>query len=160
MYLLFYCLWIIFNANLTLELALIGLIVAGVLFAFVCKFMDYSIKKELSAYKHIGLFLTYVAHLVVDVVKANFATMKLILTQKEEVEPVIASFQSDLKTPLGQTMLANAITLTPGTITVDVTKEGTYRVHCLDKEFADGLQNSVYEALGQKLEQEEENHAN
>lgn len=159
MYLLFYCLWIIFNANLTLEIALIGLLVAGALFAFICKFMDYSLRKELSAWKHIGILLSYIGHIIVDVVKANFSTMRLILTQKEEVEPVVATFRTDLKTPLGQTMLANAITLTPGTITVDI-EEGKYTVHCLDKDFAQGLQNSVYESLGERLEKEAKDHAN
>ena len=46
--------------------------------------------------------------------------------------------------PEGKAMLANSITLTPGTITVD-TRDDRFLVHCLDKDFGDGLENSAME---------------
>ena len=48
MYLLFLAIWIILNGRITLEIVLFGLAIATVMFLFVCKFMDYSVKKELS----------------------------------------------------------------------------------------------------------------
>ena len=56
-----------------------------------------------------------------------------------------------LKTDTARVVLANSITLTPGTITV--TLEGDeFVVHCLDKELADGIENSVFVALLRRME--------
>ena len=53
------------------------------------------------------------------------------------------SFHTQLKSQAGKAMLANAITLTPGTITV--TLEGSeYTVHCLDESMAEGIQDSEF----------------
>ena len=46
MFLLYFALWIIFNGAITLEICLFGIGVAAVMFAFTCKFMDYSIARE------------------------------------------------------------------------------------------------------------------
>lgn len=153
MFLLYFILWIIFNGNITLEICLFGLVIAAVIFAFVCRFMDYSIRKEIKNYKKVLKFLRYVGILVIEIVKANFAVIHMILSEKEELEPVLVSFKSNMKTPAGRAFLANAITLTPGTITVSL--EGTdYVVHCLDKELAEGMDSSVFVELLTDMEKE------
>jgi multicomponent Na+:H+ antiporter subunit E len=52
-------------------------------------------------------------------------------------------FQADMKTSMGQALLANAITLTPGTITVSL-ENTEYVVHCLDESLAEGMDTSVF----------------
>lgn len=47
------------------------------------------------------------------------------------IRPGIVRVQSVLKTETGRTALANSITLTPGTLTVDVTKDGVFYIHWL-----------------------------
>ncbi len=151
MYLLYFLLWVIFNGNLTLEICIFGLIIAAVILAFTCKFMDYSMKQELRIYKKIFLFIRYIIVLAIEIVKANFGVIHMILTQKEEVEPVLATFHTDLKTPAGKAFLANAITLTPGTITVSL-MDDQYTVHCLDESMAEGMNESVFVEYIGKLE--------
>ncbi|MCM1038313.1 MAG: Na+/H+ antiporter subunit E [Ruminococcus sp.] len=143
MFLLYFLLWVIFNGQFTLEIAAFGVIIAAALFAFTCKFADYSIAKEKNVIRNVFHFLHYVIVLVVEIVKANFAVIHLILTEKEEPEPALITFKADLHTPLGRSFLANAITLTPGTITV-LLENNVYTVHCLDKNFAEGLDRSVF----------------
>ncbi len=151
MYLLYFILWVIFNGNLTLEICLFGLAVAGVMLAFTCKFMDYSLEKEKRIVKKYFKILRYLCVLVSEIVKANFAVMHMILSEREEVEPVVVKFHSDMKTTMGKVFLANAITLTPGTITV--TLEGSeYVVHCLDESLAEGIDTSVFVDLLSELE--------
>lgn len=151
MYLLYFILWVIFNGNLTLEICLFGLAVAGVMLAFTCKFMDYSLEKEKRIVKKYFKILRYLCVLVSEIVKANFAVMHMILSEREEVEPVVVKFHSDMKTTMGKAFLANAITLTPGTITV--TLEGSeYVVHCLDESLAEGINTSVFVDLLSELE--------
>lgn len=151
MFLVYFVLWIIFNGNITLEICVFGVLVAALLFAFTCRFMDYSVKKELRTYKKLGRLLRYTAVLVIEVIKANLGVIHLILTQKEEIQPVLVSFHSDLKGPVAQTLLANAITLTPGTITVTL-ENGDYTVHCLDESLAEGMDSSIFTKLAKDME--------
>ena len=153
MFLLYFILWIIFNGNLTLEICVFGLVIAAPFFAFTCKFMDYSIAKEMKNYKRVLKFLRYVCVLVIEIVKANFAVMHMILSEKEELEPTLVTFRSDMKTPAGRAFLANAITLTPGTITVSL-EDSEYLVHCLDKSLAEGMDSSIFVELLTDLEKE------
>lgn len=152
MFVLYFILWIIFNGRITLEICIFGILIAVLIFAFACRYMDYSVKKELQVYQKLGKIIRYVFTLVWEVVKANLGTVHLILTQKEEIEPVLVSFHSDLKSPVAQTLLANAITLTPGTITVTL-ENGDYMVHCLDESLAEGMDQSVFTTLVREIEQ-------
>lgn len=152
MLVLFFLLWVIFNGNFTLEICIFGAIISVTLFAFVCKFMDFSLKKELHIYKKSFLFVRYVFLLIKEIVKANFDVIRMILNQREEVQPMLVTFHSDLKTTTGKAFLANAITLTPGTITVSLEKD-QYTVHCLDESLAEGMDNSEFVTYIKKLEE-------
>lgn len=153
MYILFLLAWIIFNGNITLEIFIFGVVIAAVMLAFMCKFMDYSIKKELNVYKKSKYFLAYVVLLIREIVKANLAIIPRILTVEEEMEPIIVKFRTSLKYDFTRMLLANSITLTPGTITVSL--EGNeYTVHCLDTSLADGLANSDFEKALKRFEEE------
>lgn len=152
MYLLYFLLWIIYNGNITLEICLFGIVIAGAVFAFTCKFMDYSIEKERKVLKRVGKFLRYVCVLVIEIVKANFAVIHMIMSQKEEVEPVLVNFRSNMRTSTGKALLANAITLTPGTITVTL-EESEYVVHCLDESLAPGMDDSIFVKLLADMEE-------
>ena len=57
----------------------------------------------------------------------------------------------NLKTEMARVMLANSITLTPGTITVSLTDQELL-VHCLDKSLAEGMEDSEFVKLLEKLE--------
>lgn len=151
MFILYFLLWVIFNGQFTLEIAVFGVIIAAVLFAFTCKFADYGIAKEKNAMRNIFRLIRYVIVLVMEIVKANFAVIRFILTEKEEAEPTLVSFSVNLKTPFGCSSLANAITLTPGTITV-ILADNAYTVHCLDETFAEGIDHSVFVDMLEELE--------
>ena len=149
---LFFLVWVAFNGRLTLEIALFGAAVAGAVFAFICRFMDYSWKKELRFYKRLPLFCQYGYRLTREIVLANLTVSRMILTRKEQVEPVLVRVHTDLKTETARVMLANAITLTPGTITVAMTDKDLL-VHCLDKSLSEGMEVSGIVRLLQKLEE-------
>lgn len=154
MFLLFLSAWIIFNGKFTIEILWIGLLVSAAVFWFICKFMDYSIKKEKNFYKKAWGFCLYVYLLLSEIVKANVVVGHMVITQREEMEPILVTFHTELKTDLAKVILANSITLTPGTITVTI--EGNELcVHCLDKSLADGIKNSVFEQQLMELEKED-----
>lgn len=156
MYLLFFAIWVILNGRITLEVVLFGVLIATLMFAFICKFMDYSVKKELWLSKNFFLLLWYVIVLIVEILKANFAVVKMIFSVKYQIEPALVSFKSPLKTEFANFLLANSITLTPGTITVS-SENGEFVVHCLDKDLAVGMDDSIFVHLLKKLEKGADN---
>lgn len=151
MYFLFYVLWIVFNGQLTWEIAVIGLFVAGLIYAFICKFMGWSLKKDLRIIKFTIFMAGYLFVLLWEILKANMATIRLVFTEKYEREPVLVTFKTNIKSPVLRVLLANSITLTPGTITVSL-QDNEYTVHALDKELADGIEDSVFVHLLEKAE--------
>lgn len=151
MYFLFLFLWIIFNGQITREIVVFGIVISAAIYWFICRFMDYNPKTDLKILKKLLQGLHYIGVLILEVIKANFQVMHYIFNMKEEVEPCLVKFKTDLKSESARVALANAITLTPGTITVAL--EGDeYQVHCLDKELAEGLDHSVFVELLQKME--------
>lgn len=153
MLLLFFAVWVIFNGRITTEILLFGAVIAAVMFRFVCRFMGHSLKKELRLYKMLPTFGRYIVLLIREIISANRAVRHLILTRKERVEPVLVRFTTDLKSELARVILANSITLTPGTITVSL-KDGEFLVHCLDKSLSEGIKDSDFVKMLKKLEEE------
>ncbi len=154
MLLLFLLVWIIFNGSVTAEILLFGVAVAGAMFGFICNFMDYSLKKELALYRKVPLLFRYVLVLMKEIITANLTVIRMILTRKETMEPVLVHVHTDLKSEVSRVILANSITLTPGTITVSMTGQDLL-VHCLDRSLSEGMEDSVFVKLLQKLEGED-----
>jgi multicomponent Na+:H+ antiporter subunit E len=70
-----------------------------------------------------------------ELIKANWDMAKRALSLKLKINPGIIRVPVDVPTEYGKTMLANSITLTPGTITVDIDeREGQtwYYIHWID----------------------------
>lgn len=153
MFIVFFLLWIVFNGRWTTEIALLGVVISAAIYAFCCAFMGYSPKKDWHAIKKIGQFARYLAELMKEIYEANVYVLRFILSSRQENEPVLVTFKTRLKRDALRAVLANSITLTPGTITADV-QEDTFTVHCLDKELSEGLENSEFEKILLEMEDE------
>ena len=151
MYLVFFLIWIIFNGQFTLEIAAFGVVVSGLIYWFTCKFLGYSPRTDILFFKKMFRVLQYVFVLIKEIIKANFAVIRMITSSRYEIEPAVVRFKTNLKTTPARILLANSITLTPGTITV--LQEGDeYMVHCLDKSLAEGIDSSVFVSMLEKME--------
>ena len=146
-----FVLWIAFNGRITPEILWIGAIITAALYFFCVKFLSYSLKNELRVLRMVPAGITYAALLLLEIVKACFAVMKIVLNPKYEIHPQLITFRTPLKTTAAQIILANSITLTPGTISVFV--EGDrLTVHCLDRALAEGIEDLVFQRRLLKLE--------
>ena len=141
----------ILNGKVTAEICIFGVLISAALFYFMCRYMEYSLKKELLLFRLIPLFIRYFGVLVKEIVKANVCVLKIILSPDLQPEPAFVYFDTDLRTGLARVLLANSITLTPGTITVSV-EDDRFCVHCLDKELAEGMETSVFVKLLKEME--------
>ncbi len=155
MYLLFLAVWLILNGKVTLEIFMFGMVISAVLFWFTCRYLDYSFRKEILLFHLVPLFIRYLWVLIKEIVKANVSVLKIIFSPELQPEPGFVYFDTNFRTGMAKMLLANSITLTPGTITVSV--EGDrFCVHCLDQELAEGVEDSVFVELLKEMEAEEE----
>jgi multicomponent Na+:H+ antiporter subunit E len=64
--------------------------------------------------------LTYLGNFFVALVRANLDLAARVLAPSLPINPALVEVNTELKSPLGKLLLANTITLTPGTLTIDV----------------------------------------
>lgn len=141
-----FCLWLVFNGQVTWELIILGLLISSGLAWFVQKFIapEFTLRRQFIFAKNFPAYLRFAWLLIKEITLANFAVMRLILTDKDVVVPKLATFRSKLDSKAAQVVLADCITLTPGTITVHM-EDNDYLVHCLDEELEAGLIDSEFE---------------
>jgi multicomponent Na+:H+ antiporter subunit E len=77
-------------------------------------------------------FLVYIPVFFFYVIIANFDVVYRALHPDMPIKPGIVKIKTNLKTDSGITALANSITLTPGTLTVDLTDDGFLYVHWIN----------------------------
>lgn len=144
MFLMLWLFFILLSGKWTWEIAIFGLLIAALVFAFACAFMDWSWRREMRLLRRLPYTVLYAATLFCEIVKANFVMLGRIYARKP-VEPAIVTIRTRLKEDSQRVLLSNAITLTPGTITLHC--EGDrLTVHCLDLRDADSLEGSNLEA--------------
>ncbi len=136
-------LWLILNGRLSAEVIALGILISAAICFFAAKYMDYSFKREERVLMRMPGFIRYCFLLLFEIIKANLDVMRLILSPRLEPEPQLISVHIPLKTSLGRVILANSITLTPGTITISL-KDDVYTIHCLDRELGDGIEDSPF----------------
>ena len=82
----------------------------------------------------------YLVWLVVEIVKSNLHVARVIIDPELPIQPRLVYVEASQRTELAQVLYANSITLTPGTITLDM-RSGHLMVHALTKNTAEGLES-------------------
>ena len=82
-------------------------------------------------------------------VKSNFSMAKRVISPSLPINPGIVEFKTNLKNDTAKLILANSITLTPGTLTVDL-KDDTFYIHWIDVEAH--TPEEAYKAIAEPFE--------
>jgi len=93
----------------------------------------------------ISAVFPYVFWLLKEIVVAAIGVAKIVLSPKMPVDPSLLEFHAELPNAGSQTILANSITLTPGTITIDIT-HGVFLVHAITDSASANLTQGVMPA--------------
>lgn len=149
---LLFLFWVMCNGRLTVEIAIFGVVLTAALCAFLAFFLDYKPRYDWLIFINLPTMMQYILILIREIALANITMAGFIFTAKVKPEPVLVSFRTPLKSNLCQVLLANSITLTPGTITLKL-ENGEYQVHCYDRSMAVGLDDSPFVRVLQKLEE-------
>ena len=92
--------------------------------------------------EHLFVFLLKVddGWVLKEVVKSSLEVARVVLSPSMPIQPTVVEFTTDEKTDSGKVILGNSITLSPGTVTIDV-HEDRLLVHCLTDQSAQGLRS-------------------
>jgi len=93
--------------------------------------------------------IAYIIYLIVflkNLVLSNWDVAKRVIDPKLPINPGIVAIKTNLKEDYKKLMLANSITLTPGTITLDV-KDDTLYIHWIDV-LAEDIEKASKEIAG------------
>lgn len=98
--------------------------------------------------RKIPAFLRYTPRFLYELVKANVQVVYLVLHPKMPIRPGIISLAIRHRSPLGTTLLANSISLTPGTLTMEVSPdERTLYIHTLDIRHPEEVREGIRRGL-------------
>lgn len=150
----YFLLWTIFSEVLTFESNAIGLLI--VVFLTISNSDLYDLKKYYYSPKKIISYIKYTVILLAEIIKANIHVAIIVLSKNPNLSPCIIEHKTGLKNDFHKMILANSITLTPGTLTISLNND-TLKVHCLKEYFKEDIFDSKFEKI--LLEIEELNNA-
>ena len=148
-FIVLFAFWLVLSGHYQTRYMLIGAGAAG-LVTFFTNDLFYSALQQGESlktairdlFRQVWRFLLYLPWLFSRIVMANVQVACLALHPRMPIEPVLLLFDTKMKKSISQVTLANSITLTPGTVTVDL-KDGTYIIHTLKPPLAEELVNAV-----------------
>ncbi len=140
LWLLLFFFWILLSGHT--EPLLIGLgVVSCTIVVFIANRM-YAIDHE-SHPIHLSMKIpAYWLWLACEVVKSNIAVVKLVWHPQMPISPTVLRVKASQSTDLGKIVYANSITLTPGTVSMEV-DDDEIEVHALTRELAEDLKDGV-----------------
>lgn len=141
-------------------------VVYGILTAVVTTWVTYPLllvpNKDGSKKYHVFGFsipkmIMYFFWLMWQLVLANIDVLLATTGQELNIDPKVVRFRFKADNPMASVILANSITLTPGTVTMNVTDDGVYEIHALTVGAAagvldGGMQKKVADLYGEKFD--------
>ena len=150
MFILFFALWLIFNGRITAEILVLGLLIVALVCFIFYRLLGYRLSYDLIILRNLPLFIWYFLNLIREIVRSSLSVIAVIWNPAKKPDPIMIELRSGLNDPFSNVLLANSITLTPGTYTV--LQEGDRLViHCLRREFADKVDTSSFIRILKKL---------
>ncbi|TDL30380.1 Na+/H+ antiporter subunit E [Jeotgalibacillus sp. S-D1] len=121
-------LWMFLQSSFTLASFIIGFFLGIVVIYAMRRFLStrFYMVRVLAIFKLTGMFIW-------ELIKANFEVLAIVLKPKMNMEPGIFKYDTELKHDWEVTLLSLLITLTPGTLVMDVSDDnGTLYIHALN----------------------------
>jgi multicomponent Na+:H+ antiporter subunit E len=117
--------WVLLNGSLALSTLGVGVVVAGLIVVFFSGSLSFLSGHRLTPDALIATVF-YVGYFLKELVKANLQIALVVLSPSLPINPAIVKVRTKLTDPVGRLLLANSITLTPGTLSVEIKDEWLY----------------------------------
>jgi multicomponent Na+:H+ antiporter subunit E len=123
-------LWIAANSSFAIESVASGALISAVLAYIFAQKTNVWQGLRFSP-SRFNCFVLYTGVFAVELLRANINMMRYVYAPRLSVEPGVVKVKTNLKSPIGRLALANSISLTPGSLVLDIGKDELV-VHCLD----------------------------
>jgi len=147
-----FILWLAFAENVRPDTIIIGLIFAIAIGLFNKNLFASKRMTFASVVKRASILFYYAIMLLKDIFIANFHVAKIVLSPRINIKPITINYETKLKSDFLRVLLANSITLTPGTLTVSM-EDNILEIHCLDIAFAEDFKDLGFENILLKVEE-------
>ena len=157
--------WLLPHPALTVLLAVVwtllqnevsaGMIVFGIILGIIIPIMTARWWPDRPKGLRLGKRLAYVCLVMWDIVVANIQVAWIVLTKRNaDMRPNWVVIPLDLRSPEAITILAGTITLTPGTVSADLSDEGkSLLVHALDADDPDAVRNDIKQRYERRIKE-------
>ena len=129
--------WLVLSGHYEAKYILLGVLSAGLvtfltndLFYFLCHHGSQKENNNRFVFLQLWRFLAYIPWLLYKIMKANIQIAYLVLHPRMPIKPALLQFRTHLRRSISQVIVANSITLMPGTLTVSL-EDGGYIIHVL-----------------------------
>ncbi len=129
-FLILFTAWLILNNSVSIEYLISGAALALLLSIGLCRECAVFNDLNLTPKAFIYTFMFMIVFLW-ELIKANFVMAKIVLSPSLPIHPGIVKADTKLKSKMARLILANSITLTPGTFTIDIIGDTLY-IHCVN----------------------------
>lgn len=144
--------WLLLNGSLASDVLIVGVVAALVITLLFRNGLSVVSEFRFTP-RALVVAPVYVAYFLKELVKSNLRLAGIVLSPALPLHPGIVKVRTRLKSPMGRLLLANSITLTPGTLTVEVDGEWLY-VHwvTVESEDIEGATASIVSGFERYLE--------
>lgn len=144
--------WYVLSFQVTVTITIVGFFVSVLIVLYNYDLVFNNQEATYLTIKVIWRLLTLFFVLIFNIVKSNIQVAKIVLSKNMPIDPGFVTIKNPLKKELNQAFFANAITLTPGTLTVEMDKDHIV-IHSLIKEQVHKLDDSSLEKAFIALEE-------
>ena len=124
---LLFVMWMILTANFQLSNILVGIAVSFSIALLYLKLFTHKAFEFISPF----WFMVYLFVLLKNLIISNIQISKRVLSRDMKLSPAIVAVKTDLESDWKKLLLANSITLTPGTLTLDI-KDDILFIHVIE----------------------------
>jgi multicomponent Na+:H+ antiporter subunit E len=117
--------WVLLNGSLGGDVLAVGVVVSALIASFFRGNLAWFSGLRLTP-KALLTTVAYVFYYLKELIKSNVNVAMIVLSPELPLKPGIVKVRTKLKTPMGRMLLCNSITLTPGTLTVELEGEWIY----------------------------------
>ena len=130
--------WMIMVSQISLIYLLLGAVFSALIVFFFNEHLLNKFARFPIIIKNLVRLVVYIARLIYEIIIANIQVAKIVLSVNMNLSPTFIRFKGKLQKDASKAILGNSITLTPGTLTVEI-EDDEFIVHGLTKEHAENL---------------------
>lgn len=135
--------WVVFSGLLDLFHLSLGVISCGIVAWLSSDLLFQNRWRPLGRrFREMFRLFAYLGWLLWQIVLANLHLLRLAFSSRDALQPQIVRYESKLDTDFEKFLLANSITLTPGTVTMKI-MGGTFYIHAISDLSVDGLDGEM-----------------